>query len=533
MKDLIIIGLMLLLCSITAVAQVESGPFGYYNQALLFSRTNPGGSARIQGIGGSNIALGGDISSANSNPAGLGFFNKSVFSFTPSFNSHQTDTQFRGRATNTFKNNFNINNMGVVFNNTNQGEESGKFRGGSFSLSFQRVNDFHNEFTYEGFSNDNSIIDSFIDNSGNTHPNNLSGIEYFAYHTHYLTDRPSQDEDDIYFISDDGVILPNYGDGLTETYSSLFGQDTGSLPRQYESVRTKGAQYQWSISYGANYDDLFYFGGGLGIQSINYNKERTYIEDKFAFEDINGDFVIDDLINEIRIDDRLSISGIGINATAGVIIRPADFLRIGISYVTPTFNSLNEESEYTFTTDWNPFYSYDIGGEVIDLGNISDKSDLLLSNYTLRSPSKFSIGTAFFIKKAGFITTDIEFIDYSSAQIKSNDFSVTSDNTTINSLYKSAVNYRLGGEFRFDIFRFRAGYSYQGDPFTSSNLNNSVSRISGGMGYRVQDYYIDLAVTNTRSNTSFAPYNLEDATSPLAETKNRSTNVAVTLGFNF
>ncbi|MDP4680676.1 MAG: long-chain fatty acid transporter, partial [Cyclobacteriaceae bacterium] len=150
-----------------------------------------------------------------------------------------------------------------------------------------------------------------------------------------------------------------------------------------------------------------------------------------------------------------------------------------------------------------------------------------------RSPSKFSIGTAFFIKKAGFITTDIEFIDYSSAQIKSNDFSVTSDNTTINSLYKSAVNYRLGGEFRFDIFRFRAGYSYQGDPFTSSNLNNSVSRISGGMGYRVQDYYIDLAVTNTRSNTSFAPYNLEDATSPLAETKNRSTNVAVTLGFNF
>lgn len=526
---------MLLLCSITAVAQVESGSFGYYNEALLFSRTNPGGSARVQGFGGSQIALGGDISSANSNPAGLGFFNKSVFSFTPSFNSHQSDTRFRGGSTNTFKNNFNINNMGVVFNNTNQGEQSGKFRGGSFSLSFQRVNDFHNEYTYEGFSNDNSIIDSFIDNSGNTHPDNLSGIEYFAYHTHYLTDRPSQDEDDIYFISDDGVISPNYGDGSTETYSSLFGRGTGSLPRQYESVRTKGAQYQWNIAYGANYDDLFYFGGGLGIQSINYNQERTYIEDQFAFEDGNGGFIIDDLINEIRMDDELSITGIGINATAGIIVRPVDFFRFGLSYTTPTFNALNEESETTFVADWNSSYSYDIGSKIVPLGVISNQgeNDLILSNYTLRTPSKLSIGTAFFIKKAGFITTDIEFLDYSNAQIKSNDFNVTADNRTINSLYKSSVNYRIGGEIRFDIFRFRAGYSYQGDPFTSTDIDNSVSRISGGLGYRVQDYYIDLAVTNTRANATFAPYNLADGTSPLSETKNRSTNVAVTLGFNF
>ena len=158
---------------------------------------------------------------------------------------------------------------------------------------------------------------------------------------------------------------------------------------------------------------------------------------------------------------------------------------------------------------------------------------MILSNYTLRTPSKLSIGTAFFIKKAGFITTDIEFLDYSNAQIKSNDFNVTADNRTINSLYKSSVNYRIGGEIRFDIFRFRAGYSYQGDPFTSTDIDNSVSRISGGLGYRVQDYYIDLAVTNTRANATFAPYNLADGTSPLSETKNRSTNVAVTLGFNF
>jgi hypothetical protein len=51
----------------------------------LFSRTRPGGTARIQGMGGAQISLGGDMSSAWSNPAGLGMFNRSEFSISPQF----------------------------------------------------------------------------------------------------------------------------------------------------------------------------------------------------------------------------------------------------------------------------------------------------------------------------------------------------------------------------------------------------------------------------------------------------------------
>ncbi|MEQ9288436.1 MAG: hypothetical protein RIG77_16070 [Cyclobacteriaceae bacterium] len=532
MKSLINLGLMLLVCSISAIAQVEPGSFGIYNEALLFSRTSPGGSARIQGIGGAQVALGGDISLANSNPAGLGFFNSSVFSFTPSFNFHESDSQFRGTGTNTFKNNFNINNMGVVFNNTKRDIENGKLRGGSFALSFQRINNFHNEFRYEGFSGDNSIVDTFIENAGNEAPGNLSGFEAIAY-DHFLIDQADYDSNVDYDISNDGVITPNPGDGTIEGYASLVGRVPGSLPRQEGSVRSKGSQYQWNVSYGANYDDLFYFGGGIGVQSISYTRERTFIEDAFAFEDGNGGFVDDDLINEIRIDDRLRINGIGINATLGIIVRPVDFFRFGASYVTPTFSSLNEESDYFFTTNWNSFYSYNVGSETIELGEISDQSDLTISNYRLRSPSKLSLGTAFFIGKGGFLTADVEFVDYSNAQFKSNDFSVTADNRSINNLYKSTTNFRVGGEMRFDIFRFRAGYSYQGDPFTDSAINNSISNISGGIGYRVRDYYVDLAVTNTKSDALFTPYNLGDGSEPVAGVKNNSTNVAVTLGFKF
>ncbi len=54
----------------------------FVDNALLFSRTQPGGSARIQALGGTQISLGGDYSSALSNPAGLGMYNKSEVTFS-------------------------------------------------------------------------------------------------------------------------------------------------------------------------------------------------------------------------------------------------------------------------------------------------------------------------------------------------------------------------------------------------------------------------------------------------------------------
>ncbi len=528
MKRLISLGLLSLLCPILAMAQVEPGSLGIYNEALLFSRTDPGGSARIQGIGGGHVALGGDISSATTNPAGLGFFNSSVFSFTPSMNFHESDALFRGRNTTTFKNNFNINNMGVVFNNTLRDIEGGKFRGGSFALSFQRINNFHNEFDFEGFSNNHSIIDSFIERAGSQPTQSLSSYEALAY-DHFLIDVADYDSDVDYDISSDGVITPNDGDGTYEGYASLFGAIPGSLPKQHGKVLSKGSQYQWNVSYGANYDDRLYFGGGIGIVSTSYTRERTYRESDFEFSDGSAD----DILNEFRIDERLRINGIGINATAGVIIRPVDIVRLGMSYTTPTYNSLNEESDYTFTTDWNPFYSYNLGSEVVDLGLIRDESDITISNYRLRTPSKFNLGAAFFLGKAGFISGDIEFINYGNAQLKTNDFIVSADNRSISNLYKSTKNIRVGGEFRYDMFRFRAGFSHQGDPFASKNIDRSMSRVSGGVGYRVRDYYVDLAVSQTKSKDGYVPYTMNDGSEPVTDVSTSSTNVAVTVGFKF
>src|SRR5689334_24022683 len=85
---------------IGAVLLTASGVIAqsYVESALTFSRTVPGGSARVQGMASSQTALGGDYSSAYSNPAGLGMFNRSEITFTPAFSGYNSSASYLGDA---------------------------------------------------------------------------------------------------------------------------------------------------------------------------------------------------------------------------------------------------------------------------------------------------------------------------------------------------------------------------------------------------------------------------------------------------
>src|SRR5690349_20056358 len=70
----------------------------YVESALLFSRTKPYGSARIQALGGSQVALGGDYSSSISNPAGLGMYNRSEVTLSTGLNFYNTESLYKGNS---------------------------------------------------------------------------------------------------------------------------------------------------------------------------------------------------------------------------------------------------------------------------------------------------------------------------------------------------------------------------------------------------------------------------------------------------
>ena len=104
----------LLLGGIKAQAQLTLGGHFYGEDAFRYSQSKISGSARMQGMGGSYTSLGADASNAYSNPAGLGFYNRSELSITPIFNSINSSSLYAGSTSKASTSNANIGQLGLI-----------------------------------------------------------------------------------------------------------------------------------------------------------------------------------------------------------------------------------------------------------------------------------------------------------------------------------------------------------------------------------------------------------------------------------
>lgn len=502
---LMLVGVATLCLHFGANAQVQSGSFGYYQDALRFSQLNQIGTARLSGLGGSGSVLGGDMSSAILNPAGLGFYNRSQFVFTPGFNFNKFNSSFLGSGNNSEDSNLDISNLGLVVNFNKSDFIPGGWRGGSLAITFNRVNDFRQSIGYSGQNNGNSIIDAMLDRADGFFPEELGGIEQVGF-DHFLIN-PLPGADDFYLSPVEG------------------------FPVQQEQIRRTGFTDQINIAFGGNYDDKVYVGAGIGILSTDHTFSRVYTES------FTGT-----VLSSFNLDERLDVSGTGFNANVGVIVRPIDQIRFGVSITSPTWYNFNEEGDAIYTSNWNNFDAstfLDNGNRVIledtVLNTLQTQSDVFFSDYEIRTPAKINAGVAFFIGKNGFITADIEHLNYSNSHVSSVDFTADSDNRTIENIYQSVTNIRLGGEYRYNIFRFRAGYASIGDPTNDSldGIDRSRTVVSGGVGLNMGKYFLDFSYSQTSFDDSFTSYSFVDGSGPTANIENKLTNARISLGLNF
>ncbi|MGL1887315.1 MAG: hypothetical protein OCD76_12450 [Reichenbachiella sp.] len=500
-------------------AQFQEGPFGYHQDALLFSRTYQGGTARMQGIGGAQVALGGDINSAYANPAGLGFMRSGVITLTPSMDFNNTESSYLGYNNDDFRGNFNFSNLGIAFTMENPDKNS-KLLNGTFAITLTRKNNFHSNIRYNGINESelgySSIVDTWLDvanNDGNPTPiNSLPDMEYYALQQNLIVD---------FYDNQDNL--------------AYYNKWIGDQPMQSEVIEQRGAQYEWNFAGGANYNDVLYFGGGLGISTISYYSKATYQEYDFYY-----DGQVDESINYLSTRNTVRLDGVGVSGNFGLIVRPVDFFRLGFSASTPTYYGIDED----YTTDLLTSYGWDFvdleDGTTIELDDEYFNDFATVSKYNLSTPWKLSAGSAIFLGKIGFISVDVDYLDYASSKITSNDFNGYADTQVINDLYVSTFNYRIGSEIRLNKLRFRGGYGYDGDPIKESNIDNSIRRISGGLGYRNNAFFADLSFVHTKQNITRQPYTMYDYSSgrpvdvsPIAEISNNNLNMSMTFGVNF
>ena len=300
-------------------------------------------------------------------------------------------------------------------------------------------------------------------------------------------------------------------------------------PFQREDIRVNGASNQWSISYGGNVKDMFFFGGGIGITSLRYESQKIFTETFPANEPLQG----------FELVENLSIRGTGINATLGAIVRPVNFLQIGVSYTSPTFFGMTETYDASMSSRWDNFDYYGDGETILgDNSANPEETEIITSDYNFTAPMRLRGGLAF-ISQHGLITADVEMVNPSRAKYRARDdfdfISFEGDNADIRSIYKPAVNYRIGGEYRLNIFRFRAGYGIQTNSYSDSmEADNTVTSLSGGAGVRTKSFYIDLAVIHRAGKDyRYQPYTFLDGSGPVAELKDKSLMGIITVGFNF
>jgi len=158
---------------------------------------------------------------------------------------------------------------------------------------------------------------------------------------------------------------------------------------------------------------------------------------------------------------------------------------------------------------------------------------LFSDSYNLKTAPRLTLGTSVFVGKNGFISGDVEFVDYQSMRVKSNDVVADgNDNSAIGSLYNSVINHRLGAEYRIDNVRLRAGYAFYADPYKSSSIDVTQSALTFGVGYRSKDFFADVALVNQSQNEVYAPYNVT-SNQPVVNVDHKNTTVSATFGFNF
>lgn len=486
----------------TAFAQTEV-------DALRYTQLGVAGSARTQGIGGAQTALGADVSNLAGNPAGIGMFRRSEFSITPALQYSTSDARANGTSQSDERSMLTIPQASLILSNRKGDEDDSDWRGLNFGIGFTRLNNFNQRISYQ-----NSF---FVPEDPDFVPKTI--VDYFAttlddlaYRT-YLID---------IFEDDEG----EYGSPL---YMS------GDVA-QSEVIERRGSQNQIDIGVGTSYQDKIYIGASLGILTTNFTQKSTFLESgRYIYEYSENEsepHVYDNYSLELY--DEFTTRGAGINLKVGVIARPIDALRIGGSIQTPTAYTLTDAYQRSL-------YSSLINPDTGVPGDFNASDDPGEFSYRLTTPFRATGGVAVFIGKYGFITGDVEYVNYANSRFNEDDeFGTgttgffTNLNNNISNIYQSAMNYKIGAEGRYEAFRVRVGYAYAGDPYQSAALDGAVKSFSVGAGVRLQNYYADLAFVSSKSDSRFSPYQFSsEGGEPMVDVANRQNSVLLTVGYNF
>ena len=539
---LAVIGLCLTLVPVTAQT--------VYDAAKIADK-DLNGTARFVGMGGAMSALGGDISTIGTNPAGIGIYRSHDVMTSFSLSSFGTDANYMGNNLSTSKMKGSYDNLGFVLS-TKIGNKT-TLRYVNFGFNYHKSNSFYGNMEMGGDLGNQSQSyymaqqAAGIESWGNSPYTdvNIGWLSVLGYDGWLITDITTDKTGTPYLDEDGNQINDVNGNPLYRTPGVYYGlYDNGNA--SYRSEQRGGIeQYDFNISF--NIKDRVYLGLTLGAYSVDYNKYTTYGESYG-----NGEYY--------SLTSNNQIVGAGFDVKLGAIIRPFEYspLRVGLAIHTPTFYSLDYKTRaYVESSLYDPVTGKNEAASVAT-ENIVDGD--MVREFRLQTPWLYNVSLGYTIGNNWALGAEYEYQDYSSMEFRdpqgfSDSFEFENSTTA---MLKGVHTFRAGLEYKvIPQFAIRAGYNYRSALFnkdafkdlpinsiqTDTDFSNTqaLNNYTVGIGYRGSMFYADLAYKFTSCKSDFYPFvnmnqtdNVLEITSPEATkvTDSRS-QVLLTLGVRF
>ncbi|MCF7561428.1 outer membrane protein transport protein [Sabulilitoribacter multivorans] len=479
------------------------------SDALRFSQNEIQGTARFRALSGAFGALGGDMSAVSLNPAGSAVFAQSHASFTASNTDIQNNTNYFNGLGATNESHFDISQGGAAFVFANNSGSPWKKL--ALSVAYDQTNNFNDNWYARGTNTNNQSIDLyFLNYADGIRLGDISLLDGEFIEDAY------RDIGEVFgfahqqaFLGYQSFILePDADDDDNTTYFSNL--DNGTFDHDYTYAAT-GYNGKVTFNLAAQYEDNLYVGLNLNSHFIDYQRSTLLLEDNAN---------TNSLITQIDFGNTLSTRGNGFSFQLGGIMKLSPEFRVGLTYDSPTWFTIEEETTQFIDTNLaDPDITF-----IADIVNIYPR-------YRLQTPAKVTGSLAYVFANQGLISFDYSKKDYGKTKFKpTSDAYFADQNEIMSNVFTDASTYRIGGEYKHKQFSFRGGYRFEESPYADGVTVGDLNGFSLGIGYNFGNTKLDITYDEAERSFERPLYNvgLTDAVS----IDRKNSNITLSLSFN-
>jgi long-subunit fatty acid transport protein len=290
--------------------------------------------------------------------------------------------------------------------------------------------------------------------------------------------------------------------------NSNYYQDNYTLSTGYDG--------KFTANFATAYKDKLFLGINLNYHFTDILKTTSVFESYDTVDTTTG-------LQSVQFDTETHTFGNGFSFNLGAIAKATESLRVGLAYQSPTWYRLVDEQRQAIFVNCpdcstnNPI-------------NFNPGVTMIYQQYTIQTPGKWTGSVVYLFGKRALLSADVSTKDYSNTKFRpQNDY--TGLNSFMSNALHDAIEVRLGGEYKYKEFSFRAGYRFDESPYKVDQAFGDLTGYSGGLGYTFGDSRIDLAYSYEHRNFNYT-FLSSGLTDP-ARVSRYNNNVTVSYSMNF